>query len=179
MTPEHLSGAQRALRDEITNGPRADGPQHFDLVGQDGSLQGPFNAFLLSPALGSALAALGTAVRYASGLSPRTREAAILMVAARWDCAFERMAHEAVGLAAGLTDAEVTALRDGDVPAYTDPREATCARLVAAMLRGDVDDATWAKDAETVGPELVFELSTLVGYYSTLALQLRIFRVDG
>ena len=179
MTPEYLTEAQRALHEQITSGPRADGPQHFQLVRADGSLQGPFNAFLLSPEVGSALASLGSAVRYASSLSPRTREGAILMVAAQWDCAFERMAHEAVGLATGLTDTEVTAIRDGDVPAYEDPHEAASARLVAAMIRGDVDDATWVQCAGTVGPATVFELSTLVGYYSTLALQLRIFRVGG
>jgi 4-carboxymuconolactone decarboxylase len=174
---EQLNGEQRTLYDQITTGPRADGQQHFELVAQDGSLQGPFDAFLLSPALGTALQSLGTAVRYASELSPRTRESAILMVAAAWDCTFERRAHEAVGRAVGLTDGELTALRDGDVPAYADVREVTCARVVRAMLDGDLDDATWADCAAAVGAATIFELSTLVGYYSTLALQLRVFRV--
>jgi 4-carboxymuconolactone decarboxylase len=45
------------------------------------------------------------------------------------------------------------------------------------MVDGDVDDDSWATWADTVGAATVFELTTLVGYYATLALQLRVFRV--
>ncbi|HEY0949418.1 MAG TPA: hypothetical protein VGD85_04425, partial [Nocardioides sp.] len=54
-------------------------------------------AGLLSPAVGDALQRLGAAVRYRTALPDRAREMAILLVAARWDSAFEREAHEAVG----------------------------------------------------------------------------------
>nr|BFE70573.1 hypothetical protein GCM10020092_038740 [Actinoplanes digitatis] len=73
------------------------GPQLFRLVGADGGLEGPFNAFLLQPRLGLALQALGAAVRYETGLADRAREIAILVVSAASDSAFERYAHEAVG----------------------------------------------------------------------------------
>lgn len=46
------------------------------------------------------------------------------------------------------------------------------------MTQGDVTDDQWREDAELVGASTVFELTTIVGYYSTLALQLRVFRVD-
>jgi 4-carboxymuconolactone decarboxylase len=100
------------------------------------------------------------------------------MVAAHWGSAFERHAHEAVGRAVGLTDAELEAIREGGPAAYEDEAEAASARLVAAMLAGDVDDQTWAECAQTIGAHRVFELSALVGYYSTLALQLRVFRAE-
>jgi len=52
------------------------------------------------------------------------------------------------------------------------------ARTVAALVaRGDLDDAEYLEAAEAVGPAGLFELLTLVGYYATLALQLRVFRV--
>ncbi len=179
MAPESLDPEQAALYESIALGPRAQGPQHFALTAADGSLLGPFNALLLSPALGGALQEVGARVRYGSSLTPRTREMAILAVAAHWSSTFERDAHESVGRAVGLNEREIDDLRAGHVPDLDDRHEHACARLVAAMLRdGDVDDETWATSARTVGPRTVFELTTLVGYYATLALQMRVFRVD-
>jgi 4-carboxymuconolactone decarboxylase len=177
LRPDRLDPAQRALYDTISGGPRATGPQHFALTDADGGLLGPFNALLLSPELGGALQGVGAAVRFAAHLTPRVREAAILLVAAAEDSAFERHAHEAVGRAVGLTDDELGALRAGGLPPGADADEAAHLRVVQALIEGDVDDALWAGDADRIGPRAVFELSTLVGYYRTLALQLRVFRV--
>jgi 4-carboxymuconolactone decarboxylase len=52
------------------------------------------------------------------------------------------------------------------------------ARTVAALAaRGDLVDAEYREAVSQVGTAGVFELLTLVGYYATLALQLRVFRV--
>jgi 4-carboxymuconolactone decarboxylase len=177
-TPSELTPAQAELYRGITGGSRATGKQHFDLVNPDGSLSGPFNALLLSPALGDAVQNLGAAVRYQTALTDRSREIAILIVAAHWDSAFERMAHESVGRAAGLTEIELKRLRSGGIPALTDPYELACARATLALVGGDIDDALWAELREELAESTLFELSTLVGYYATLALQLRVFRVD-
>ena len=45
------------------------------------------------------------------------------------------------------------------------------------MLRGDLDDAEYREAVDHLGTAGLFELLTLVGYYATLALQLRVFRV--
>jgi 4-carboxymuconolactone decarboxylase len=199
LTPSALDDEQRALYDAITGGRRAQGPQVFRLADPEGRLEGPFNAFLLQPRLGSALQALGSSVRYDTGLGDRCREIAILVVAAHWRSDFEWYAHEAVARSVGLTDAELAAIRDGRYtkPAgagdgrYTEPdavqggsraalagREALVARTVAALLtRGDLEDAEYREAVEHLGPAGLFELLTLVGYYATLALQLRVFRV--
>jgi 4-carboxymuconolactone decarboxylase len=173
-----LSEAQQSLYRGITEGPRAQGPRHFELTNKDGALLGPFNAFLLSPRLGGALQELGSAVRYQSSLSARIREMAILIVAARWNSAFERTSHESVARAVGLTDAVLEEIREGRVPELEDGHERACAHLVSAMVDGDIDDEAWAKWAKAVDRTTVFELTTLVGYYATLALQMRVFRVD-
>ena len=116
-------------------------------------------------------------MRYDTGLDDRCREIAILVVAAHWRSDFEWYAHEAVGRSAGLGDAELAAVRDGRHAALTG-REAVVARTVAALVpRGDLDDAEYRQAAAQVGPAGLFELLTLVGYYATLALQLRVFRV--
>lgn len=178
ILPIDLDSGQAALYAGITGGPRAQGPQHFDLTGADGALLGPFNALLLSPDLGAALQEVGTAVRYRSRLSARTREMAILTVASHWASSFERHAHESVGRSVGLTDQEISEISAGRVPELEDLHEQACAHLVRAMVDGDVNDEDWAAWAETAGNVAIFELTTLVGYYATLALQLRVFRVE-
>ena len=175
--PPALDAEQRSLYDAIAGGRRAQGPQLFRLADAAGRLEGPFNAFLLQPRLGSALQALGASVRYDTGLDDRCREIAILVVAAHWRSDFEWYAHEAVGRAAGLDDAELAALREGR-HAELAGRESVVARTAAALVaRGDLDDAEYREAVDCIGPAGLFELLTLVGYYATLALQLRVFRV--
>ena len=177
LEPSSLDAEQRALYDAIAGGRRAQGPQLFRLVDDHGRLEGPFNAFLLQPRLGSALQALGSSVRYDTGLDDRCREIAILAVAAHWRSDFEWYAHEAVARSAGLDDAELAAVRDGHYDGLTG-REAVVARTVATLVaRGDLDDAEYRAAVEVVGTAGLFELLTLVGYYATLALQLRVFRI--
>ena len=177
LEPSALDAEQRSLYDAIAGGRRAQGPQLFRLADADGRLEGPFNAFLLQPRLGSALQALGASVRYDTGLDDRCREIAILVVAAHWRSDFEWHAHEAVGRAAGLGDAELAALREGR-HAELAGRESVVARTAAALVtRGDLDDAEFGEAVGHLGPAGLFELLTLVGYYATLALQLRVFRV--
>jgi 4-carboxymuconolactone decarboxylase len=49
----------------------------------------------------------------------------------------------------------------------------------ALVQDGDLDDGQYAEAVAALGEAGVFELTTLVGYYATLALQLRVFRVGG
>jgi len=199
LDPSALDDEQRALYDAITGGRRAQGPQLFRLADSEGRLEGPFNAFLLQPRLGSALQALGSSVRYDTELGDRCREVAILVVAAHWQSDFERYAHEQVARSVGLTDAELAAIREGRYTELAVGRdghraemaatgrgraaelaghEALVARTVAALVtRGDLEDAEYREAVEHLGPAGLFELLTLVGYYATLALQLRVFRV--
>jgi 4-carboxymuconolactone decarboxylase len=177
LKPAELDDQQRTLYDAIASGRRAQGPQLFRLADADGCLEGPFNAFLLQPRLGSALQALGAAVRYETALDDRSREIAILVVAAHWRSGFERYAHEAVGRAAGLTDAELSAIRDNQ-PGVLTGREAVVAQTTASLAaRGDLSGAQYDEAIGQLGVDGLFELLTLVGYYATLALQLRVFRV--
>jgi 4-carboxymuconolactone decarboxylase len=179
-TPAELTEEQRALYERITGGPRAAGPQHFALTDPEGRLAGPFDALLLSPAVGTALQEVGAAVRYGSDLTDRVRELAILRVAGHWDCAFERSAHEAIGRAVGLSEAEIAAAADGAQPDLADPTESAALAVVEELvLHGNLGDEAYARAVDELGERGVFELTALVGYYATLALQLRVFRADG
>lgn len=179
LRPGQLDGEQRAVYDAITGGPRASGPRHFPLTDPEGRLHGPFDAMLRSPRVGGALQDLGAALRYGTGLPARLREILILAVAAAEDSAFERFAHEAVGRAVGLDDDEVAAIRDGGrLPSEGDGVEGLALRAARSLLDdGDLDDGTYYALLEALGERGLFELTTLVGYYRLLALQLRVFRV--
>jgi 4-carboxymuconolactone decarboxylase len=194
LPPEQLDPDQAALYREITGGPRATGPQPFPLAGPDGGLLGPFNAMLLNPALGTPLQALGAALRYRGSLPDRSRELAILLVAADRDSRFEQVAHESVGRQVGLTEAELTALRRGPACthelaselagelagelALTDPLERAVLEATAALLTGDLTDQQYARLVPILTAPVLFELVCLVGYYATLALSLRVFGAD-
>ena len=176
--PASLDEAQRSLYDAIAGGRRAQGPQVFRIVDDEGQLEGPFNAFLLQPVLGHALQSVGSAVRYQTTLEDRAREIAILVVAAVWQCDFEVYAHEAVGRSVGLTDAELEGIRSATYDVLSEADERTLARTVHALaVRGDLDDDEYGRAVEALGPPQLFEVLTLVGYYAALALQLRVFRV--
>jgi 4-carboxymuconolactone decarboxylase len=176
--PAQLDAEQRALHDEIAGGPRSAGPQLFELVDEQGRLNGPFGIMLHSPPIGGALQAVGTAVRYHSVLSDRVRELAILAVAAHWRSEFELYAHVPLARHAGLTEVEVAGVVAGEGVPFEDPAERVVLRLVRALLRtSDLTDEDYAAGRAALGERGLVELTTLVGYYATLALQLRVFRV--
>jgi 4-carboxymuconolactone decarboxylase len=177
LSPGELDEQQRALYAAIANGPRARGPQLFALTDAAGGLEGPFNAMLLSPPVGSALQALGAAIRYGSGFTNRDREIAILVVAHAWQCPFEVYAHEAVGRAAGLGDDELAALRAGEYAQLGEHERLVAETASALAARSNLTDQEFGAARDAVGLPLLFELTTLVGYYATLALQLRVFDV--
>jgi 4-carboxymuconolactone decarboxylase len=178
LAPGGLDADQQRLYEVITGGPRSSGPQHFPLVDAAGGLAGPFNAMLLQPELGSALQALGAALRYQGALPGRARELAILVVASHWGCEFEQHAHEPAGRALGLQDADLAAIRAGREPGLADAAERAVVRAAWALARtGDLSDEQYTEAVRDLGRAGIFELTTLVGYYATLALQLRVFRV--
>ena len=178
LVPADLDADQRSLYDSITGGPRGQNPQVFMLTNSEGGLEGPFNAMLLCPPLGTALQGLGAAARYGSGLADRAREIVILVVAHHWGSEFEVHAHEAVGTAVGLNPGELALLREGRFTELADPLERRIALTAHALTaHDDLDDAEYVAAVDAVGPAGVFEITTIVGYYATLALQLRVYRV--
>src|SRR5439155_6451571 len=184
LSSEEMTTEQVDLYREILGGPRGQGPRAVLLASGAGGLAGPFNAMLYAPPVGHALQELGAAIRFRTELAPRIREMAILVVAQVWDSAYERGSHEPIGREAGLTDAEIEALRSGDDPGFADKQEQVAHSVVRALTgpgpkSADLDDQEYDTAVTLLGERALVELSTLVGYYATPALQLRIFRVGG
>jgi 4-carboxymuconolactone decarboxylase len=179
LPPDSLDGEQAALYEVIAHGRRASGTGSFRLTNDDGSLTGPFNALLYSPGLGHALQAVGEKIRFSSSIPPGAREIAILTVAADWHSDFEQYAHEAVALELGMAPAVLHALRDDVAPPLDDPIEIAVHSFCVSLVRREpIDDESYRRTVELVGEATVIELTVLVGYYTTLAMLLDVFRVD-
>jgi 4-carboxymuconolactone decarboxylase len=175
---DHLAPEQRGLYDDILGGPRGDGRQFFPLVDDDGSLTGPFNAMLFSPTIGSALQSLGSALRYRSSLPDGARELAILVVAAALDSEFEWCAHEPQARHYGISNELISAVRSGSPCSIADDVQLATYKLAVALVRSEeISDQDYKSLVETLSEKGVFEVSTLVGYYSLLASQMRLFQV--
>jgi 4-carboxymuconolactone decarboxylase len=177
LDPAELRKDQRQVYEAVVGGPRAD-QSSFGVTDRQGRLLGPYNAMLHSPSVGMSLQDLGAAVRFRTAFSPRERETAILMVAAHWRSDYVWYAHERAGQDAGLTDREIEALRVGNDPGFIGAREHAIYRAMLSLIQTtDLDDGIYAEVVQQLGYEILVELITLIGYYGTLALQLRVFRV--
>ncbi|MGA0862444.1 MAG: carboxymuconolactone decarboxylase family protein [Ilumatobacteraceae bacterium] len=175
LTPDMLNSRQLELYELLTTNQGA-----VTLQNPDGSLVGPFNLMLHEPRLGSAMQKLGGIILYRGSLPARAREIAILCVAAHQQSAFERSAHEEIGRGVGLTDDEMSAIAARAPLTLTNPVEACVLSVSRALLHdGDLDDAAYADAVEVLGEAGMVELSAVIGYYSLVALQLRLFRVPG
>lgn len=169
--PDDLDPDARAVYDAIAGGPRASGPRLFKMTDADGRLEGPFNSMLSAPAVGLPLQELGAAIRYRTALSDRMREIAILAVAVHHSCEYEWYAHEAVGRACAMTDAEFDALRRGESASTFTEQESVGYQTCRALLadRGLTQEQAEAAVA-ALGTACLTELVVLIGYYQTLQL---------
>ena len=151
LNPNDLDHEQRDVYEAIVGGPRP--ANVFSFVDEEGRLLGPFNAMLYSPAVGGPLQELGAALRFRTSFTKREREIATLVVAARHRSDYEWYAHERIGRQAGLSEAELTALRTGADPVLADARERIvheAARTLAAD--GDLSAPVFAEAARVAGP---------------------------
>ena len=143
------------------------------LVGDDGSLIGPFNSMVTSPDIGARIAALGEAVRFHNTVDNRLLELAITTVGAHWRSNFEFWAHGRLAVEAGIDQSIVDALAAGQEPVFQADDEATVHRFASALVTtGRVDDATFAATRDLVGEQGVVDLITGIGYYCLISLTL-------
>ncbi|HLU72780.1 MAG TPA: carboxymuconolactone decarboxylase family protein [Nonomuraea sp.] len=176
--PGDLDARQWSIYDNLVNGRRATKSRAFPIVDEDGALQGPCNAWLLNPAIGSAFEQLGAAVRFEISLTERSREIIILTVAQHRDSPYELYAHRLAGPAAGLSHEEVEALCAGTDPGFADERERVVHETARILLRtGTLDDTAYERAVAALGADGLFEVTVIVGWYSHLATQLAVFDV--
>jgi len=173
---EELEPEQQALHDRIVGGPRAAQAAVVPITDAEGRLLGPFGPMTLAPAIGEAVQSVGAALRFAGTLDAATKEAAILLVGARRHCEYEWVLHVDAARAAGLDEGQLARLAEGELPSETGPADPDVLRLVIRLLDGGpISDTEYARAVDALGESALAEIVWLVGYYSMLALALRVF----
>lgn len=175
---EDLDADQQTLYDHIAGGERARQGAVVPVLDSEGRLEGPFNALLLHPPIGTAVQELGRVLRFEGVLSSRCREIVILTVAAKERSAYEWDAHTRLAALAGLDEVEIHALLTTRFEAFDQPTEQAVLHLCTALLDGrEVDDPFFEALQLSVGAAGMLEVTVLVGYYRLLAQQLALFAV--
>jgi len=178
LHPSELDPAQAALHAEITDGPRA-AQTLIPLTGPEDRLLGPFALMLLAPQVGSAVQALGAALRTSTELDAQSRELAVLVVAAHERSRFEWLAHQPAALACGLTRTQLQQVLDDAVPSGLDTTKRCVVRTTRALLSdGTLDDEQYLDALRELGRARLAELVWLVGYYRMLATAIAALRPE-
>ena len=169
-TRDDLDDDGRVVWDSIT-------ATRGSIVTTEGTLMGPFNAWVNAPGIGGRLAELGAALRFESSVERRLLEMAIITVGARWHAEFEWWAHSRMALQHGVSQEAVDAIARGETPTLPDDE-----RVVHAVARQLVDDGhvepdTYAAARELLGNRGIVELVTLCGYYTLVCFTLNAFDV--
>ncbi len=165
LTPDKMSEAQRAVREEIVSGPH-------------GRIVGPYNAWLQTPELARRARGLSEFIRFKTSLPPRVSELAILMAGRFWKAEFEFFAHSILARKAGLEEEIISALAEGKRPPFKNGLDEIvydfCDELFETRR---ASDAAYERAVEALGVPAVVELVGTIGYYSMVSLTLNAFEV--
>jgi 4-carboxymuconolactone decarboxylase len=142
----------------------------------------PFNIYRTlahHPAVLDSWILFGDRIRYEGDLSAHDRELLILRTGANCECEYEWGQHAPIGLANGITEAELVAL--------THPlREHLWGRADLALLSAAdelhrdaaISDRTWAALSELFSVRQTIEITMLIGMYHVVCFVLNGFRVE-
>lgn len=164
VPPEQLTEAQKAGIEAL-------------LAGR-GRLLAPYRIWLHSPELMRAMEQLGTFLNKRSSLSEREVELAICLAAQHWtgDYVFESHARRCLEL--GFPAAIIAALRTHETPKLPDARERAVYDVVLlAAEPGPGSDAAFESVVATLGRDGLAEVICLLGYYSAVAIGMKLHRV--
>jgi 4-carboxymuconolactone decarboxylase len=165
ITRSELSAEQQQVFDAIA-GPRG------------GVVPAPFHVLLESPQLAAHTQALGAFCRYRTGFSAKLSELTVLIVAAHWDAEYEFHVHAPIAKREGVPENVIAAIRAKQPPKFDDAESKLIhAFATTFLMTNDVPDALFEEAVGRFGRRRVVDLAGILGYYSGLAMLLRIFRV--
>jgi 4-carboxymuconolactone decarboxylase len=145
------------------------------LGGKRGSMQGPYNVLLRSPALGQLAQQFGVHTRFESSLPLMLNELAILMIARFWTSQFVWWAHRQMALDAGLDESLIQAIALGQTPGpLPEPIAAVYAFCHELIQTRQVSDDTYAALSSQVGEQGVVDLMAAMSYYTLVSMCLNV-----
>lgn len=179
LAPDTLSADQRAFYDQLREKtvPWAE-KSGFKAVTNDKELIGPFNAMLLSPAIGKAMMNFDSVEQEHTTLSEKVRQVIILTVGAVWQADYEVYAHTAAARKADLSEDVIKALTAGSAADGLSDEEVVAQRFtkeIAATHR--MSDETYRQAVDAFGEKGVFDMVALAGQYMSISALLNTFAV--
>jgi 4-carboxymuconolactone decarboxylase len=164
IPPDKLSQAQAKVFEQLTAG--------------RGRILGPYKIWIHSPSVASGMEQIGTFLNKHSSLSKREVEICILVIAQHWQGDYVRQAHIREGKAAGLSQEMIDAILAGADPKLGDPHERAVHRFAAALIAGTkLSDADFGEIEKALGREGIAEVLVLLGYYTSVALGMKVHEV--
>lgn len=152
---------------------------YAEIAGSRGRLGNVFRGLGHAPEGLRRLAHLGDYARFHTQISDRLRELVILATARVNACQYEWTQHVPLALRAGVTQAEVDALNDGDVPAGLSPVEDAAVRYVFELGRDHrVSDGTFTALRSHMNERQLTDLTLVTAYYTALGMTLNAFETD-
>jgi 4-carboxymuconolactone decarboxylase len=150
-----------------------------DVVESRGEALGPYKIFIQNPALMRVLVPLGAYLNKGQwSLSDVEREIAVNLVNGHWLAAYPNHRHEIFGKQAGLTPDSVEALIAGLPTSFDDPRQQVIYDLTQTLIaRRVVPTGLYLRAVDLLGDAGVTDLTTLIGYYTTVSLTMAAYDV--
>jgi 4-carboxymuconolactone decarboxylase len=149
-----------------------------DLVAGRGRLLTPYRIWIHSPTLAAALETIGTFLNKKSSLSEREVELVICMIANHWKGEYVWTVHTRTAVQLGISQSVFDAIRAGQEPGLDDERERTVYDLArTAMEPGSGSDEIFARAERVLGRNGIAEVLALLGYYSSVAMAVKLHRV--
>ena len=177
VPPSELTAEQRPLYDDMKAGISAK-YSSFTTIRDDGTILGPWSAWLHEPELGTAIWGVTKAMTRFRHLPEIVRQTVILVVGTHFGAAYETYAHATVARTAGISEDQLAAITAGRQPPDLPAEAATAYDAAAALLRGGVLAAPLYRRAiDMFGQSGVSELIYLVGHYCFVSITLNGFDI--
>ncbi len=149
-----------------------------DLVAGRGRLLTPYKIWIHSPKLAAAMETIGTFLNKKGALTEREVELTIVVIATHWQGAYVQAAHVKRCLELGYPQEAMDALKASQVPDLPDSREKAVFDLCQiAMAPGGGSDEVYDRAAVLLGRDGLAEVLGLLGYYSAVAMAMKMHRV--
>mgnify|MGYP006281649665 CR=1 FL=1 len=149
-----------------------------DLVAGRGKLLTPYKIWIHSPKLAAAMEKTGTFLNKAGSLSTREVELIICIIANHWKGEYVWAAHVKICLGLGYPQSVFDAIRAGQTPPLDNERERTIYDLATiAMAPGGGSDEVFGRAERVLGRNGIAEVVALLGYYSAVAMGMKLHRV--
>jgi 4-carboxymuconolactone decarboxylase len=145
---------------------------------RDGVVNGPFPAWIRIPELCISIQAVSDILRTKSNLKPYMFETITLIVARKYNANYMWGAHAGFAVKAGLSQGVVDDINHGRKPVFQDEKDQLIFDVADCLAAGRLlPQDLYGKAVETLGIELLVEVSTDVGFYIMIATVLNTFDV--